>query len=100
MRKVKVGTEEMEFLEEKEINSLYEDLLQSAGRRHVAEKVINKAKKTILKQTKKMEKDINRGKVKSEQLRKLRESTKRLEDIIKDPSSYTGSVIEEILKSL
>ena len=100
MRKIKVGLEEIEILEEKEIDSLYEALLQSAGRRHVKEKVINKAKKTILKQTKKIEKDIKKGKIKSEPLRRLRESTKRLEDIIKDPSSYTGPVIEEILKSL
>ncbi|MBC7190026.1 hypothetical protein H5U35_07480 [Candidatus Aerophobetes bacterium] len=100
MKKVKVGEEEVEFLEESELDSLFENLLQAAGRRGVGEKLINKAKKKIIKQTKKAEKAINKGKAKSEELRRLRESTKRLEDIVKDPSSYTREVIEELLKSL
>lgn len=100
MKKVKAGEEEVEFLEEKDIESLFETLLQSAGRRGVSEKVINKAKKSILKQTKKLEKIINKGKPNPDKLRRLRESTKRLEDIVKDPSSYSREVIEEVLKSL
>lgn len=100
MRKVKVADEEIEFLEEKDLDSLFENLLQTAGRRGVSEKVINKAKKSLLKQTKKVEKAIDKGKIRSEHLRRLRESTRRLEDIVKDPTSYTGHVIEEILKSL
>jgi len=107
MRKVKAGEEEVEFLEEKDLESLFETLLQAAGRRGVSEKVINKAKKSLLKQTKKAEKTINKGKEKTinkgkpnpDKLRRLRESTKRLEDIVKDPSSYSREVIEEVLKS-
>lgn len=100
MKKVKAGEEEVEFLEEKDLESLFEDLLQAAGRRGVSEKIINKAKKSLLKQTKKAEKAINKGKPNPDQLRRLRESTKRLEDIVKDPSSYSREVIEEVLKSL
>ena len=89
MRKVKVGEEEVEFLEEGDIQTLFENLLQSAGRRGVSEKIINKAKKSILKQTKKAAKSIDKGKADSTKLRRLRESTKRLEDIVKDPTSYS-----------
>ncbi|MCD6257815.1 hypothetical protein J7J45_07140 [Candidatus Aerophobetes bacterium] len=101
MKKVEVAGEQIEFMEEGDLDSLFEKLLQAAGRRGVSEKVINKAKKSVLKQTKKIEKALSKGKLRSsEQVRRLRESTKRLEDIVKDPSSYTGHVIEEILKSL
>jgi len=100
MRKVKVGEEEIEVVEEVDLGPLFEKLLQAAGRRGVAEKLINKTKKSLLKQIKKADKAINKGKAKSEQLRKMRESVKRLEDIVKDPSSYTKEVIEELLKSL
>ncbi|MBE0478583.1 hypothetical protein IBX65_05615 [Candidatus Aerophobetes bacterium] len=98
MKKVKTGEEEVEFLEEAEINSLFDELLQAAGRRGVPEKLINKTKKVVLKQTKKIEKEITKGKVKSEPIRKLREVTKRMQDIVKDPPSYNREVIMELLK--
>ena len=85
MKKVKVGEEEIEFLEEADISSLFESFLQAAGRRGVEEKLINKAKKNLLKRTKKAEKVINKKKIKSDELLRLRESTKRLEDMVKDP---------------
>ncbi|MCD6575348.1 hypothetical protein J7K97_06725 [Candidatus Aerophobetes bacterium] len=97
MKKVKIGGEEIELYEEADLNSLFENLLQAAGRRGVSEKLINKTKKILLKQTKKADKAAEKGK--SEQLRKLRDSIKRLEDIVKDPPSYSREVIEEILKS-
>jgi len=100
MKKVKTGEEEVEFLEEADINSLFENLLQAAGRRGVPEKLINKAKKNLLKRTKKAEKAINKNKVNTDELRRLRESTKRLEDIVKDPPSYNREVIQEILRSI
>jgi len=99
MKKVKIGGEEIELYEEADLNSLFENLLQAAGRRGVSEKLINKTKKILLKQTKKADKAVEKGKGKSEQLRKLRDSIKRLEDIVKDPPSYSREVIEEILKS-
>lgn len=97
MKKVKIGGEEIELYEEADLNSLFENLLQAAGRRGVSEKLINKTKKILLKQTKKADKAVEKGK--SEQLRKLRDYIKRLEDIVKDPPSYSREVIEEILKS-
>jgi len=100
MKKVKVGGEEIELFEEEDLNSLFENLLQAAGRRGVAEKLINKAKKSLLKQTKKAEKAVAKGKAKSEPLRKMRDSIRRIEDIVKDPPSYSREVIEEILRSV
>ncbi len=100
MKKVKVGEEEVEFLEEGDINSLFDQILDVAGRRGVSEKLINKAKKSIIKQTKKAQKSIDKGKPNADKLRRLRDSTRRLEDIVKDPSSYTREVMQEILKSV
>ena len=100
MKKVKSGGEEIEFFEEGDIVSLYEKLFQAAGRRGVSERVIEKTKKKILKLTKKEEKLISKGKPDMNSLRNLYRTLQRLEDIAKDPSSYTGPVITEILKSI
>jgi len=100
LKKVKLGGEEIEFFEEGDILSLYEKLLQAAGRRGVSEKLIEKTKKKILKLTKKGAKLISKGKPDVNSLNNLCETIKRLEDIVKDPSSYTGPVITEILKSI
>jgi len=100
MKKIKAGEQEIEFYEEKEILPLFDDLLQAAGRRGVPEKVINKTKKKILKLTQKGQMKIDKGKPDASLLRDLRNSIKRIQDIVKNPSSYTGSVIEEILKAM
>ena len=100
MKKVKSGGEEIEFFEEGDVISLYENLFQVAGRRGVSEKLLEKTKKKILKLTKKGEKLIGKGKPNMNSLRSLYGTLKRLEDITKDPSSYTGAVITEILKSI
>jgi len=100
LKKVKSGGEEIEFFEEGDVISLYESLFQVAGRRGVSEKLLEKTKKKILKLTKKGEKLIGKEKPNMNSLRSLYGTLKRLEDITKDPSSYTGVVITEILKSI
>jgi len=100
LKKIKSGEEEIEFFEEKDIVSLYEKIFQTAGRRGVSQKLLEKTKKKILKLTKKGEKLIDKGKPNMNSLRSLHETLKRLEDIVKDPSSYTGTVITEIIKSI
>jgi len=100
MKKIKVGEAEVEFYEEKDILPIFDELFQAAGRRGVSEKVINKTQKKILKLTKKAQKMIDKGKPDASKLRDLRNSINRIKDITKNPSSYTGGVIEEILKSM
>ncbi len=100
MKKIKSGEEEIEFFEEKDVVSLYEKIFQTAGRRGVSQKLLEKTKKKILKLTKKGEKLIDKGKPNMNSLRSLYETLKRLEDIVKDPSSYAGPVITEIIKSI
>ena len=100
MKKVKSGGEEIEFFEEGDILSLYEKLFQAAGRRGVSEKLLEKTKKKILKLTKKGEKLISKGKPDVNSLDNLCGTIKRLKDIVKDPPSYAGPVITEILKSI
>lgn len=96
MRKIKVSEEEIEFLEEKEVISLFDNLSQTG----VSKKVVNRTKKRLLKQTAKAEKIINKGRPDSIRLRSLRQSTKCLQDMFRDPSSYPPKVAEEMLKAL
>jgi len=100
MKTIKVNEQSIEFYEEKDVIFLFDKLLQAAGKRGVPEKVIEKAKKRVLKLTRKGQKKIDKGKPDPSLLRDLRNTIKRLEDITRDPSSYTGNVIEEILKAL
>jgi len=100
MKMIKAGEQEIEFYEEKEIAPLFDRVLQSAGKRGVPEKVIEKARKRVLKLTKKAQKKIDKKKPDPSLLRDLRNTIKRLQDIVKDPSSYTRNVIEEILKAI
>jgi len=100
MKTIKAGEQSIEFYEEKDVIFLFDKLLQAAGKRGVPEKVIEKAKKKVLRFTKKGQKKIDKGKPDPSLLRDLRNTIKRLKDIVKDPSSYTGNVIEEILKAL
>lgn len=101
MRKIKVGTEEVEFLEEEDVTSLFEDVSQIAQEKGVSEKMVSRAKKAVLKQTKKMQKASRKGKIRTaDPLLALRQSTRDLEAIVKDPSSYAPNVVEELLKSV
>ncbi|TET62835.1 hypothetical protein E3J48_03695 [Candidatus Aerophobetes bacterium] len=100
MTKVKINEVKIEFMEEEEAVSLFDDLLQRVERDGVSRKLVEKAEKKILKRTRKAQKTINKGKPSPEQLRSLRESTKLLEDIIKHPNRYSGKVTEEVLKVL
>jgi len=100
MKMIKAGEQEIEFYEEKEIGPLFDRVLQAAGKRGVPEKVIEKARKRVLKLTKKAQKKIDKKKSDPSLFRDLRNTIKRLQDIVKDPSSYTRNVIEEILKAI
>ncbi len=100
MKKVKSGEDEIDFFEEEDIVSLYENLFQAAGRRGVSRKLMEKTKKKILKLTKKGEKLIDKGKPNMDSLHSLHEILKRLEDIVNDLPSYEGVVITELLKAI
>jgi len=99
MRKIKVNEEEVEFLDTKDVEVLFEGLVQVGTKKGISEKLIKKLRKNFLNEMKKAEKTIKKGKPKLDELRKLRASTKQLEDMTKDSSSYPREVIEEILKS-
>lgn len=100
MKKIEISGEEIEFLEEKDLDSLFERLSKVAEEKGVSKKIVSKAKKSLLKTTKKLEKKVNKGKTRtSEPLRNLRQSTRDLEHIVNEPSSYAPNVIKELLKS-
>lgn len=100
MKKIKVSDEEVEFLEEKDLESLLDKVLQIGTKKGIPDKVIKKAKKNLLKETKKAKKNIDREKPDLSQLRRLRQSTKHLEEMARNPSSYSPEAMKEILKSL